>query len=87
MNKFIKKQIKLFKKKNRGFYSSKALIKEYINNKRFIILEIINNKINLKYAIHPDLFNRKNSFIKLIEKTLEQYKINDTSVILYRGDG
>lgn len=82
MNKFIKTQINAFKKK----YSTQELIDEYINNNRFIILEIINNKINLQYAIHKDFLNRKNLFIKIIEKTLEKYKINDTIIILYSGD-
>jgi hypothetical protein len=80
MNKFIDNQIKLFKIK----YSTKKLINKYIDNPKYIILEIINNKINLEYANNS---TRGELFVKIIEKTLEKYKINDTIIILHIADG
>jgi hypothetical protein len=85
MKTFILNQIKLFKKK----YYTRDLINQYINNNRFLIIEIKDNKINLKYVfnISNDSEKRKENYINMINKTLEKYIIKDTIIIIYLADG
>ena len=84
MDTFIKNQIQSFKNNK---FDLEDLIKKYIDNNRFIILKIVNNKLDLKYIKHNDILQRRSLFIKTMEKTLENYKIKDSIIILYSCDG
>jgi hypothetical protein len=100
LNEEIKKDIDNNILKQFEFFSNKFYVKDDIikffyefnkSCKKFILIEIKNNKIIYSKKKGKKKFYegylRKNKLLLMLKKTLKRYKIKDTKFIIYIGDG